>query len=95
MVFVSPANSIIMKKILRFTASWCQPCKGLEMNLNSAKIVMPIEVIDIDENEDFAMKWQVRSVPTLLMLDGETEVKRITGILSTKQLEEWANIYYA
>lgn len=90
MAFVSPANRIIMKKILRFTASWCQPCKGLEMNLNSAKIDIPIEVIDIDEDEDLATQWQVRSVPTLLMLDGETEVKRSIGVLSTKQLEEWA-----
>tara|TARA_B100000780_G_C21126343_1_gene457145 strand:+ start:6269 stop:6514 length:246 start_codon:yes stop_codon:yes gene_type:complete len=80
-----------MKKILRFTATWCQPCKGLEMNLNSAKFDMPLQVIDIDDDDDdLAMKWKVRSVPTLLMLDGETEVKRSTGILSTKQIEEWA-----
>ena len=54
-----------MKKILRFTASWCQPCKGLEMNLNSAKLEVPVEVIDIDEDEDLATQWQIRSVPTL------------------------------
>ena len=79
-----------MKKILRFTASWCQPCKGLEMNLNSAKLDLPVEVIDIDEDEDLATQWQIRSVPTLLMLDGETEVKRNSGVVSTKQIEEWA-----
>jgi thioredoxin-like negative regulator of GroEL len=79
-----------MKKILRFTASWCQPCKGLEMNLNSAKIDLPVEVIDIEKYADLATHWQIRSVPTLLMLDGETELKRSTGVLSTKQLEEWA-----
>ena len=79
-----------MKKILRFTASWCQPCKGLEMNLSSAKLDLPVEVIDIDEDEDLATQWQIRSVPTLLMLDGETEVKRNSGVLSTKQIEEWA-----
>ena len=79
-----------MKKILRFTASWCQPCKGFEMNLNSAKIDLPVEVIDIEKYADLATHWQIRSVPTLLMLDGETELKRSTGVLSTKQLEEWA-----
>ena len=60
------------------------------MNLNSAKLDLPVEVIDIDEDEDLATQWQIRSVPTLLMLDGETEVKRNSGVLSTKQIEEWA-----
>lgn len=78
------------KKILRFTASWCQPCKMLALNLEDAKIETPIEVIDIDNDEELARKYMVRSVPTLVMVENDTEIKRSVGLISTKQLEEWA-----
>jgi len=79
------------KKILRFTASWCQPCKMLAKNLETANIELPIEVIDIDDDQEKAIEYQVRSVPTLVMVENDTEVKRNVGVISTKQLEEWAN----
>ena len=49
------------------------------------------EEIDIDENQELTAKYQVRGVPTLVMLDDDREVKRISGTLSTKQLQEWMN----
>ena len=58
-----------MKRILRFTASWCQPCKTLAANLERAELNLPIEVIDIDVNEYIANQYGIRSVPTLVMLD--------------------------
>ena len=79
-----------MKKILRFTASWCQPCKSLARNLEEAKIEIPIEVVDIDVNENLAMDYGIRSVPTLIMIDGENQ-KRLVGVHTTQQLKEWAN----
>ena len=78
-----------MKKILRFTASWCQPCKGLAMNIESADLSLPIEVIDIDSNRELAMEYGIRSVPTLVMLEENIEVKRTSGVMSTQQLKEW------
>jgi thioredoxin 1 len=79
-----------MKRILRFTASWCGPCQGLAMNLESASLNMPIEVIDIDIHNDIAQEYGVRSVPTLVMLDENTEVKRLIGSKTVNQLQEWA-----
>lgn len=78
-----------MKKILRFTASWCQPCKGLAMNLQAAELSLPIEVIDIDVYTDVAAEYGIRSIPTLVMLDENIEVKRTSGVLTTKQIKEW------
>ena len=80
-----------MKKIVRFTASWCAPCKGLAMVIESIKTEVPIEVIDIDQNQEVAMKSGIRSVPTLIMYDGDTEVKRHTGVMTENQLTEWIN----
>jgi len=80
-----------MKKVLRFTASWCGPCKMLAKNLESVNTNVPIEVIDIDEKDDLAIEYGVRGVPTLIMLDENVEVKRQVGMTSLKQLEEWIN----
>ena len=79
-----------MKRILRFTASWCGPCQGLAMNLETADLKMPIEVVDIDVHSEIAQEYGIRSVPTLVMLDENTEVKRLIGSKTVNQLQEWA-----
>jgi thioredoxin 1 len=78
------------KRILRFTASWCKPCKSLAENLELSDLNMPIEVIDIDEKENIAIEYGVRGVPTLVMLDENIEVKRLVGNKTVNQLKEWA-----
>ena len=78
-----------MKRIIRFTASWCGPCQGLAMNLETANLGLPIEVVDIDIHTELAQEYGIRSVPTLVMLDENTEVKRLIGSKTVNQLQEW------
>jgi thioredoxin 1 len=78
-----------MKRVLRFTASWCQPCKALAQQLEEINTNLPIEVIDIDNNQALAMEYGIRSVPTLVMLNENVEVKRRTGIVAKNLLQEW------
>jgi thioredoxin 1 len=80
-----------MKKILRFTASWCGPCKMLAKNLESVKSEMPIEVVDIDVHPEVATEFGIRGVPTLVMIEYGKENKRLVGMRSLKELEEWIN----
>ena len=79
------------KRVLRFTASWCQPCKMLSKNLESVDSKIPVEEIDIDDNQDLAIEYGVRGVPTMIMMDGNIEVKRMSGMKSLKELEDWLN----
>jgi thioredoxin 1 len=78
-----------MKRVLRFTASWCQPCKALAQQLEEINTNLPIEVIDIDDNQALAMEYGIRSVPTLIMMDENVEVKRRTGLVAKNLLQEW------
>ena len=80
-----------MKKVLRFTASWCGPCKMLAKNLESTKTEMPIEVVDIDVNPELATDYGIRGVPTLVMVVDGKEKKRLVGMKSLKELEDWLN----
>jgi thiol-disulfide isomerase/thioredoxin len=80
-----------MKKILRFTASWCGPCKSLAKTLENIETNIPIEVVDIDVHSDIATEYGIRSVPTLVMLDGDIEMKRMTGVQPENVMREWIN----
>jgi len=78
-----------MKRILRFTASWCAGCKSLAANLAEVDAKYPTEVIDIDIHPEIAAEYGVRSVPTLVMLNENIEVKRIIGNKTSRELKEW------
>jgi thioredoxin 1 len=80
---------IMNRKLLRFTASWCQPCKMLAKTLEGITIDYPIEVIDIDEKQDLAIQYGVRGVPTLVMLQDDVETKRIVGMQTEGFLKDW------
>jgi thiol-disulfide isomerase/thioredoxin len=79
-------------KILRFTASWCQPCKSLAKNLEEANLSLPVEVVDIDVQSDIAVEYGIRGVPTLVLTDGTIEIKRLVGSKTVTELKEWATL---
>ena len=75
-------------KLLKFQADWCGPCKMQTSVLNQIKekINVPIEVIDIDIQMDLAREYDVRAVPTLVLINEEGEIKRHTGVLREPEL---------
>ena len=77
------------KKVLRFTASWCQPCKMLAKTLEGITTDYPIETIDIDENQELSIQYGVRGVPTLVMLEDDVETKRVVGMQTEGFLKDW------
>ena len=66
-------------KVIKFSASWCQPCKFLSKMLERDPLGVEVEEVDIDENSDMANQFKVRSVPTLVLMKDGVEVDRIMG----------------
>ena len=76
-------------EVLRFTASWCQPCKALAQQLEELGFDKDVTVVDIDEQQDLAIQYGVRSVPTLIAVDNNKEVKRMVGVKAKDLIIDW------
>jgi thioredoxin 1 len=75
-------------EVLKFSASWCTPCKLLSATL---KDVEGVKEIDIDQNRELTAQYGVRSVPTLVFLQDGEEVERTTGSIPVARYEEIIN----
>jgi thioredoxin 1 len=64
----------------------------LAKTLEDVVTQIPIEVIDIDNNQDIAVQYGIRGVPTLIMLDGDIEVKRFSGMKMKNEIETWLGV---
>lgn len=80
-----------MKKVVRFTASWCGPCKMLAKTLEDVQTNVPIEVIDIDAQPEIAAEFGIRGVPTLVMMEDNVATKRLVGNKTKQELEAFIN----
>lgn len=67
-------------KYLYFSAAWCGPCKTLGPIMNEVSSHIEVEKIDVDLDYEKAQKYGVRNIPTVVLVDGVTEVKRFIGV---------------
>lgn len=75
-------------EVLKFSASWCGPCRVLAQTL---KDVEGITNIDIDKDMETARKYGIRSVPTMVFLKDGKEVHRQSGNMPLSMYENILN----
>ena len=83
-------------KILKFQATWCGPCKAMTMVVAGAgdKLKVPVQEIDIEQDEAVAIRYGIRGVPTMVLLDAAgNELKRKVGTMNEQELLEWQSNY--
>jgi thioredoxin 1 len=80
-----------MKKIYKFSATWCGPCKMLSKTLATIESPIQIEEVNIDENVELTQQYKVRGVPTLILVEDDKEIKRKVGVMSAEEFLQWAN----
>lgn len=82
-----------MKQLLKFYAPWCKPCGILSKQMeNLGPGAHPVMSINIDEETDQAVKYQIRGVPALVLLEDGKEIKRKAGIPSLAELKEFMGV---
>lgn len=71
------------RQIKYFSAIWCGPCKMFKPVMQEIKSEgFNIEFIDVDENQELAAKYGVRSVPTCIVEENGKEITRFSGTAS-------------
>ena len=78
--------------IVDFYADWCGPCKIMspvidkiaEENAETIKVGK----VNVDENQELAMKYNVMSIPTILVFRNGTILKTFVGVTTKEEIEE-------
>ena len=76
--------------IIKFSASWCGPCKALAERLE--ELDSSVDILDVSiegEGLDVATECKVRNVPTMVAFKDGKEVARLSGLPSAIMLEEF------
>ena len=79
--------------LVDFWAEWCGPCKMLTPILEELSNEMKNEInvvkINLDENQDLAMKYSIRSIPTLLLFKEGNLIDTKVGLLPKNEIVTW------
>jgi thioredoxin 1 len=73
-----------------FYADWCGPCKTQDPileNLEEEWSDVEFEKVDVDEQQDIANEYQVRSLPTLVVENDDGIVDRFIGVTQADDIE--------
>lgn len=78
-----------MKKAIYFSTQTCAPCKALKPIVQhvSKNLQVPVQYVDAQIDTQEAAKYSINQVPTILILDGDTVIRRHTGLASQSQIQ--------
>ncbi len=74
-----------------FSAPWCGPCKMFSpvLEVVAGELNVPVNKINVDDDKHMAQAYDVRSVPTTVIMKDGTPIARHTGIMPKGQLEQF------
>lgn len=95
---MSDFNTIINSDkptLVDFFATWCGPCKTMEPIVEETKNILgekaKVLKVNVDNNRMVSMKYNIRSIPTLVIFKNGEIVWRKPGVTSSKDLVEEVN----
>ena len=76
--------------VLYFTAAWCGPFKMFKPTVQavSAETGVGISYVDVDQQPDIAQKYNISSVPTIIVENDGNVLYRNSGVISKPQLTQ-------
>jgi len=79
-----------MKTVFYFTADWCQPCKKVKPIIEDMKKEgFEFQMIDADYEQLLVKRFEIKSIPTFILMEDGKEINRITGAKTKQELEEF------
>ena len=83
-----------MKSVFYFTADWCSPCKRVKPiveELNREQTDIKFQTIDVDIEMELAKMFEIKSVPTFILMKDGIEINRISGAQTKDSLIGFIN----
>jgi thioredoxin 1 len=84
--------------LVDFTAVWCGPCKMLDPVVKQLSSdwdgKLKIVKLDVDDNPDLAMRYQVMGVPTLMLFKNGEPQERMTGYQPKDRIVKKLSIHF-
>ena len=82
-----------MKQVLYFSAKWCTACQSTTPLIEQLKRSGEAQVATVDVDYDVSLvgQYNIKSVPTTVILENGNEVKRYVGTMSTESLKQLIN----
>ena len=81
--------------LIDFWASWCGPCKAMAPVLDEASQTLATKIrvakINTENEQTLAAQFNIRSIPTLVLLNKGKEIERMAGAVPLAQLTQWVN----
>jgi len=83
------------KVLVDFWAPWCAPCQIMGPVLEEFAKDLPANVkvgkLNVDEHPQIAQKYNIMSIPTLIVFDNGNVSKQVSGVQSEESLQELIN----
>ncbi len=77
-------------RVLDFYADWCGPCKTQDPILEEVEEELgdafELQKVDVDQEQDVANQYQVRSLPTLIVENDDGVVDRFVGVTQKEDI---------
>lgn len=78
--------------VVDFWAGWCRPCHVMAPILRALAKEFEKQVVfakvDVENNRDLATQFNIRSIPTLLLIRNGKEWDRLTGVRTRSELRK-------
>lgn len=78
------------KTLVDFWAKWCGPCRSQAPIVEELANTTDVKVIkiDVDEDDDLPVDFQVSSIPTLILFDDGVVVERLVGLTPLDEIKK-------
>jgi thioredoxin len=75
--------------VVDFWAPWCRPCRALEPILEQLSDRIPVARLNIDEYPDVAGRYEILSIPTVMVFSNGEPLGTVVGLRPLRYFEEW------
>jgi thioredoxin-like negative regulator of GroEL len=80
------------KELFYYTAGWCNPCQTLGPIMDEVAKQIPVRKHNVDYVDPAILAAaNVKSVPTVILVENEQEVRRFSGVKSHSEIINWLN----